>query len=204
MKLFKRLTTRKKKRLLKNSLIFTSLSLIVILTTIFYNTRQVEPRFQKEILGSWDYNYTSKANQTTTKLATTNEGLKVKVEKGKNAIIFQTPLESNELIVNDNKATFGTTDDPIQITYQLVPEGVKEEIILHQPTNQNSFESRFDTSGLTPVIDKETMEVNLFDQNNHEQLRFTTPFAYDSDGNTTYNVVYNLQQVYVNQNLLIF
>ena len=66
------------------------------------------------------------------------------------------------------------------LKYFLQLNGIKEEIILSQNTNQNAFNFLLTTKSCKPIINEDG-SLSLLDQNDKEVQRFAAPFAYDAD-----------------------
>lgn len=66
------------------------------------------------------------------------------------------------------------------LKYFLQLNGIKEEIILSQNTNQNAFNFLLTTKNCTPALNEDG-SISLLDQNKEEVQHFAAPFAYDAD-----------------------
>ena len=66
------------------------------------------------------------------------------------------------------------------LKYFLQLNGIKEEILLNQSREQNSFSFLLTTKNCTPALNEDG-SISLLDQNKEEVQHFAAPFAYDAD-----------------------
>ena len=81
---------------------------------------------------------------------------------------------------------FENVADHLSISYQTLPNGIKEELILTQLPTSNTFYFTLDYSNLNSAKILNNINAPVFyDQQNNYLFHFEKPFAYDSAGNRT-------------------
>ena len=89
----------------------------------------------------------------------------------------------------NNKLIFSQVLPDTDLTYETLPNGVKEEIILHQPTSTNTYTFDLNLYGTNPqILTKGFPAPVFFDNQNNYLFHFEKPFAYDANSQRTNNV----------------
>ena len=150
-----------------------------------------QPGFRRTPLSSWTYAATSPQGQIESRFKATAKAAQVQVARGQSAITFATPLNQPQLDKDQEQLTFKTENNLVTIQYQLLTNGVKEDIVLAADPQTNQFSSQIVLKNLEPRL---TGGQRLFfvDKQDNYQFHLQKPFAYDATGSTTYGVRYKL------------
>lgn len=93
-----------------------------------------------------------------------------------------------------NKITFKNIKPNTDLTYETLPNGVKENIILNEKSDTNEFHFELTTSGATPTLVSGTGYGTVFyDDSGQDLFYFTRPFAFDASGARTDDAYYLVQ-----------
>jgi hypothetical protein len=126
-----------------------------------------------------------KTNTPTVEFTTSGKSISFAI-KGITSEISDPEILENKLIYKD-------IEDGIDITYQTLSNGVKEEIILNKETNQNSFLFDMTTKGLEVDTESDHQgRMSFTDSKGNRMFHFENPFAIDAAGNRTDNAYYQI------------
>ncbi|MBU1499870.1 LamG domain-containing protein, partial [Patescibacteria group bacterium] len=101
-----------------------------------------------------------------------------------------------------NQLTFTDVRQGVNLQYQTLANGIKEEIILTQPGQGNSFSFDTEIFGANPkMLTREFFGPVFFDADDNYLFHFQKPYAYDSAGNRTDEVLIQVQKQKQNGNL---
>jgi hypothetical protein len=105
-------------------------------------------------------------------------------------------LNLQKPVQEGNKLIFANVRDQVDITYQLLPNGVKEEIVIKEKINDNAFTFVLNSPNAIP---KKSISGDFspyfYDTTGAYIFNFAKPFAYDSNGARTENVAYKIKQL---------
>lgn len=94
-----------------------------------------------------------------------------------------------------NKLVFANVRNQVDLSYELLSNGVKEEIILKAPIEGNAFTFDFNSQGAIP---KKTFDGVLspffYDTSGAYVFHLAKPYAYDKKGERTDNVAYKIKK----------
>jgi hypothetical protein len=92
-----------------------------------------------------------------------------------------------------DKISFVTDKKTIEPQYQVLSNGIKENLILHQIPNTNEFASTIKTSNADLYFNAENLPVFLDSKTKEYLFHIQKPYAFDANGNRTYAVTYQIQ-----------
>lgn len=110
-------------------------------------------------------------------------------------ISFDIPIQ-NPVVTrqDDSSVTFASVKKDIEFRYKTLANGLKEEIILNQPSSTNQFKSRVKITN-SDIYQTSDNTLIFYDSSTQEYLyHFQPPFAIDSKGVRTDNVTFQLYQ----------
>ena len=64
----------------------------------------------------------------------------------------------------ENKLTYTTEDRRVEYIYTSLNNGVKEDIVINEETENNRFSFQLDLNGLEPAYDKTTGRIYLHEE----------------------------------------
>lgn len=159
---------------------------------LFQLNPQEKPAFERQLFGEWEYK--SSIPQALTAYYKKNDtDVTVRVERGSNALEFSYPFQNTTIVYADDTLIYKSQNLPIETRYNVVPGGIKEEIILHKIPQENTFSSVIDTQGVIPSISNEGI-IAFYDTNGEYQFHFERPFVKDATGAVSYAVKYHLKR----------
>ena len=182
--------THRRQLLIAIPAILIALTLILnLITAAFQNKTPQAPKFTSPLVS--DYHFQAKnqiyaaylghkdSNLPTVSFTVNDQNITFSL---KNAAPSK-PKKKNKTVVFENVA------DHLNISYQTLPNGIKEELILTQPTNTDTFYFTLDYAGLnSPKVINHVKAPVFYDDNGNYLFHFEKPFAYDSTGNRTDDV----------------
>lgn len=107
------------------------------------------------------------------------------------AFAYQTQKEESPVIdVTEERLIFQDVEESIDIKYQILPNGIKEEIIIKEArqkegSNTFVFESNFQGAYAQTKDDSNILSAVFNDEKGNYLFHFEDPFAIDSSGNRT-------------------
>jgi len=112
-----------------------------------------------------------------------------------NFTLAQTNPDLSKPEKDGNQLTFPNVRLGVDLSYQTLPNGIKEEIILTQPGQGNSFSFDTQIHGANPKMLTHQFYGHIFyDQDDNYLFHFQKPFAVDSAGNRTDDVILNIRK----------
>ena len=120
---------------------------------------------------------------------------KVTVTRGDNRLEFDLPINNPSLTSEDvglfqsSDISFTSPDKIIEAKYNLIPNGLKEEIILNKIPQENRLPMKLKTENLKLKITPDGIPV-FYDDKSEYQFHFERPFMKDGAGNISYGVNY--------------
>lgn len=153
----------------------------------FKDNAIVKQTDQSKISQGYDYGNTQNDYKISIS-SDSSKGVMVETEDASFSITAISNAQVKGYITNTEKAgkEYGNFEYPgifgegTSLKYFLQLNGIKEEIILSQNTNQNAFNFLLTTKNCTPALNEDG-SISLLDQNKEEVQRFAAPFAYDAD-----------------------
>ncbi len=124
-----------------------------------------------------------------TVISHTEKEVEVSIKRAETSLSFQLPIEQTTVTEKKNLITFSSPNGTIATTYELLSDGIKENIILYKIPQENTFPSTLKTQGLITKISSEGIPV-FFDKTNTYQFHFQRPYVKDAAGNVSYDVKY--------------
>jgi|GEM_PF-1805476 len=131
----------------------------------------------------------------TVSATTTKDNSNINFAYQNSQISFDIPIQ-NPVVTHqdDSSVTFASTKKDIEFRYKTLANGLKEEIILNQPSTTNQFTSRIKITNSDIYLTNDNVFV-FYDSSTQEYLyHFQPPFAIDSKGVRTDNVTFQLYQ----------
>jgi len=186
-------SSRRKKRI---ALTFgISILLIAIIAPLYKKWASI-PRAPKLKMAAQNslYLYTAKSKKFQVQLGDKNSNLPiVEFSTSENNKIAFVPAGVNKKlqvpIKEDKKLLFKNVYPNIDFEYQTIPLGVKEEIIINQPSQIVRFPFGLKTEGAIPQYITENISgTAFFDKDGNYLFHFEKPFAYDAKTSQTDNV----------------
>jgi len=161
-------------------------------TILFRLSPPQKPVFERQLLGEWEYK--SEIPQALTAYYKKNDtDVTVKVERGDSFLEFSYPFQNTSIVEENNTLIYKSQNLPIETRYDVVPGGIKEEIVLYKIPQETTFTSVIKISGVSPKINADGL-IAFYDVNGTYQFHFERPFVKDAKGNVSYAVRYNLKK----------
>jgi hypothetical protein len=160
---------------------------------ISLKNKEKENKFQRILFSDWDLQAKTIEGELELKLGTDKDKNKIAVSRDNKSIEFSTPLEKIDTDYDKQKARFIDQENNLEINYQLIDSGIKEEIILKQKPESNQFFSDFKIKNLQAFY--ENKQIIFEDQSGNYQFHITRPYVYDAAGNVSYAVNYELREI---------
>lgn len=114
------------------------------------------------------------------------------LKKEGDTISFCPELGKDEKVAMDeteeNKLTYTTEDRRVEYIYTSLNNGVKEDIVINEETENNRFSFQLDLNGLEPAYDKTTGRIYLLEEKNVKAY-IEAPNIIDASGNILYKEV---------------
>ena len=158
------------------------------------------PRFKKNQAGHYVFEAKNKVFQTKLGLKDQQPVLFFGITKEQSiTLIYQSDVINDaQLEAKGQNLTFNEVEPGLQIKYQTLPNGIKEEIILHQPRQkENSANVFLFEADFQGVKAKEFLrgiaETVFVDSAGKYLFHFEEPFAIDAAGNRTDNVTLQIE-----------
>ncbi len=191
----RRITWRNWQKLKWPALIFSALLCGWLLIFLISKLPPRAPRFTKIATGDYTFEAKNKVFQSKLGLKEQNPLISFSVDNTKAiTLIYQNPEDNQPSVDTKGKTlTFNDVEPGLQIQYQTLPNGIKEEIILHQKRQKTKDANIFlFEANLENTFVKESLKgfsgPIFYDQYNQYLFHFEKPFAIDAAGNRTDNV----------------
>ncbi len=149
-----------------------------------------KPQFSRSLFGSA---YSAEISGVMkTNLDVTNEGAKIEISRETSALSINIPLSKAKIFrEKDNEIVYTVPEKVIEARYQLLTNGLKEEIVLNKNPNTNVFQSRMKLNNLIVKINSDGIPV-FYNEKGEYQFHFFRPFIKDAKGNVSYGVRYRI------------
>jgi len=131
----------------------------------------------------------------TVSATTTKDNSNINFAYQNSQISFDIPIQ-NPVVTrqDDSSVTFASVKKDIEFHYKTLANGLKEEIILNQPSTTNQFTSRIKITN-SDIYQTTDNTLIFYDSSTQKYLyHFQKPFAIDSKGVRTNDVTYQLYQ----------
>jgi len=173
---------------------------IVIQTQTHLGIQQAS-RLKRNLIGPWQYS-AGVGPKMIASFAKNFSQAKVKVAREKSSLEFVLPIANPQITTAPNQLTYTSIGKTHQLKYQMLNNGIKEEIILYQKPTSNVITSQLKLNNLEGKAINNT-PVFVDNQGNY-QFHFERPFIADAAGNTSYNVTYKFikQKISILSNIL--
>jgi len=142
----------------------------------------------QSLIGNWSYTAQAKTAGVQAQFGKDGQNAKLRISREKSAIEFHLPLAESRLTASQDTLHFSNEQNNQEIRYQILPNGVKEEIVLHQKPATNIVTSQVFLKNLAGKVDSQSPR--FYDKNNQYQFHFTAPFVIDAKGVRTDQVTY--------------
>lgn len=126
----------------------------------------------------------------TSQLTASKKDISLSVSRGNAMATFAMAVAAANTTHTDTDVSY-TTKDGMQVRYQSLPNGMKEEIILDKPMGRSTFLSTLSVANVRPVVTPEG-QIVFVDQNGNYQFHVMQPYAVDANGTITRNIRYRL------------
>jgi hypothetical protein len=150
--------------------------------------------FQRQLIGP--YAYTGEvAGVMTTSFTNNKDAGVVEVKRDSSKLRFDIPISNSTVngtngnFFNPTDISFVSEDKVTAIKYNLIPNGLKEEIILNKIPQENMIPIQLKIENLKLKITSDGTPV-FFDNSGKYQFNFERPFVKDGAGNISYGVVF--------------
>lgn len=198
-KIRNQLTKRIKKTLSRLGVILIPiLGIGLVLTPTFIISKkhpiQNKSEFKAHWFGQWDYSLTSPQGNLKTSLGVNNKEAKMQVKRGESMISIASPLNQAQIEQQDDYVIYKTANDLINIKYQPLAEGIKEEIILNADPQITTFVSKISLSSVEPRVTADGQIVFVNPEGEY-QFHIQPPFAHDAAGDITYDLKYRILEI---------
>lgn len=158
-----------------------------------YNQRYTPPSgsFERDIFSEWDYH--TKTTQANLEIAADNASDRslVRIKSKETAVSFAIPLSQPQLQREDNKHLLYSTKEGVNVRYSLLPNGLKEDIILYQTPKQYIIPIKLELENAIIKLNANNIPI-IYDNEGNYQFHFEAPYAIDAQGAKTYNLRYHL------------
>lgn len=150
-----------------------------------------KPVFERQLFGEWEYKST--IPQALTAYYKKNDtDVTVKIERGDSFLEFSYPFQNTSIVEENNTLIYKSQNLPIETRYDVVPGGIKEEIVLYKIPQETTFSSVIKTNGVVPSINSDGI-IAFYNAKGAYQFHFERPFVKDAKGVVTYAVKYKLK-----------
>ena len=156
--------------------------------------KQYKPEFKTQLWGDWDYTLTSPQGNLITSLGTDDNNAIMKVERNGGSVTITSPLNKANIEKEDDYVIYKTENELINIKYQPLEEGIKEEIILYDDPYQAEFVSKISLANVEPRVTSDG-QIVFVNQEEEYQFHIESPFAQDTTGDITYNLKYRILEI---------
>jgi hypothetical protein len=173
--------------------------LILFFFILFFTLRVVFPKksgFQKApLLSGWTYQADLALPHSVVSAKTTQTNSIINFKYQNASLEFNLPLEHSTVdLTNSNQIVFTTKEKNIGAEYQLLDNGLKENIILQKIPPTNQFASILKTTNADIYLNSDNLPVFLDPVTGEYLFHVQKPYAFDAAGNVTYAVSYKLYQ----------
>jgi hypothetical protein len=148
--------------------------------------------FRQNLVGPYAYTGEVKGVLTANFSKSSDVGT-VEVTRGNSKLTFDLPITNSVLVgekgnlLQPENINFKSADKIISAKYNLIPDGLKEEIILNKIPAENKLPVKLKTENLKMKITSDGVPV-FYDNNGTYQFNFERPFVKDAAGNISYAV----------------
>lgn len=174
-----------------------------ILLGLFFWVRQLPPRapsFKKSEIGNYSFEAKNKVFQAKFGIREQQSLVSFNVDGNKSITLsYQGNENSQPTIDSEGKnLTFKGVEPNMDIQYQTLANGIKEEIVLHQARQKENnaniflFDGNFQNAHPKEII-KGISGSSFYDEQNNYLFHFEKPFAIDAAGNRTDNVAIQIE-----------
>jgi len=161
---------------------------IIVLSLLIPSRRQSIPLLPDPIIISLP------SSPVSAQASTTSEAGVVNFTYQNSQIEFQIPLQKPNISNQNDTLTFSSSNKDVEIKYQILPNGVKEDIILNRPSTTNQFSSKMNITNSDIYKNSDDIFVFYDSSTNKYLYHFQKPYAIDASGVRTDNVTYQLFQ----------
>lgn len=126
----------------------------------------------------------------TSQLEANKKEVSLSVSRGSSKATFAMAVAAADTAHNSQEVIY-TTKEGVDVRYQSLPNGIKEEIILNKPQGRSTFLSTLAVTNATPLITQEGQIIFVGPDGTY-QFHIMQPYAVDANGEVTHNIKYRL------------
>ena len=178
--------------------VLTVVSVFLIITALPLLRNQISgPRFQKaNLFSGWDYQSFNPSSDFTVSTKTTPQTGVIDFKYHNSSVEFELPLPGSTIKQSDqDKIEFTTSQNNILPQYQILANGLKENIIINKIPTTNQFQSTLKVTNADIYTNNENLPVFLDPKTKQYLFHVQKPYAFDAKGNKTFAVSYQLSNV---------
>ncbi len=131
----------------------------------------------------------------STTLKATSQGAEIEVSRSNSSLQMTLPLNKANIRKDKEEIVYTIPEKTLETRYKLLPNGLKEEIVLNKKIDSSEFISELSLKNLTVKYTPEGIPL-FFDNRGTYQFHFQKPFAQDAKGSITYAVKQKLIPIY--------
>lgn len=167
--------------------------LLVPIILLLKNTSK-GPAFKKTgVFSSWEYQASLPSSSITVSAKSESDKAIVDFQYQNSSIQFDYSIDKPSIKQSkDNEITFTSKDKNVLTQYQILPNSLKESIILYQLPSSNKFTSSLKITNADVYLSTENLPVFLHPQSREYLFHIQKPYAVDAAGNKTYALSYEL------------
>lgn len=180
----------------KTKLIIIGVLGIIITATIIISLSFRRFGFQKPgLLSPWAYQAKLDIPNTLVSAKTTQTNGIINFQYQNASVEFNLPLADSTLTrTTAGQISFTTKENNIAAEYQLLKNGIKENIILNKKPSTDQFVSTLKTTNADIYLNSDGLPVFLDPKTKQYLFHVQKPYASDASGKVTYAVTYQLYQ----------
>jgi hypothetical protein len=169
---------------------------IVVLSIVLISRHQKINTFQKASpFSGWDYQASLSLPNTTVSAKTTQNSSIINFQYQNSSLQFDPPVGTSTLSQDKkNEITFTNKEKNISAQYQILDNGLKENIILQKIPDTNQFTSTFQITNADIYLNSDNLPVFLDPFTKKYLFHIQKPYATDAVGNKTYAVSYQIKE----------
>jgi len=182
----------KSPKLLKILILLAGIGLVLLWLAI-RSPRQSNPTFKKSLFGS-DYQASFSSVGINANLGLAQNGAKIAVSRDNSQLEMTVPLAKASLKKENEELVYRVPEEVVELHYQLLDNGLKEDIVLNKKPGNNQFPVELNTKNLIIKQTPDGVPVFFDSKTGQYQFHFLKPFAQDAKGSITYGVKYQIAQ----------
>jgi len=154
--------------------------------------------FQPNLLKPGSFYALAPQGSMSIELQKNRQNVTVGVSREKNSLEFALPWSDAQVIHEGKRVVYNSPSQKMSARYELLSNGIKEDLIFEAAPKTNTFRVPFKNSGL--LAQQHGNTVIFYDQNGQYQYHLQPPFMKDQNGQVSYAVQFALEDQAVGNN----